>query len=61
MAFADLELPYIPFHFPMMATEASWAFIQSRADAAVSLLAEVVPPILLLPHRFFTDPRRPTT
>src|SRR6188474_411726 len=25
MAFADLELPYIPFHFPKPATEASWA------------------------------------
>ena len=27
MAFADLELPYIPFHFPWVATEASRAFL----------------------------------
>jgi hypothetical protein len=52
MAFADLELPYIPFHFPKTATEASRAFPQSRADAAGSLLAEVVP-ILLLARAVF--------
>ena len=55
MAFADLELPYIPFHFPKIATEASRAFLQSRADAAASLLAEVVPPILFLATAFSTD------
>src|SRR4029453_8424312 len=34
MAFADLELPYIPFHFPSTATEDRGPFLQSRADAA---------------------------
>src|SRR4029453_19262134 len=39
MAFADLELPYIPFHFLRTATEDRGPFLQSRAEAAGSLLA----------------------
>ncbi len=46
MAFAELELPYIPSRFAR-ATEASRAFPQSRADSAGSLLANIIPAIVL--------------
>ena len=46
MAFADLELPYIPFHPQGLLKHRGLS--TDRRDAAVSLLAEVVPPILLL-------------
>jgi hypothetical protein len=55
MAFADLEWPYTPFHFPKTATETSWAFLQRPADAAASLLAEFVSPILFSLQPFATD------
>src|SRR5262245_38285533 len=42
MAFAELELPYIPSHFPGLLKHRR-TFLQSRTDSAESRFAEIIP------------------